>query len=184
MYLLYRKSISITQEIEFSGKVESVTVWHKSVVPLIFWFDVINGQFVDPVKVKTLSFLIGVMAYTQYMSSPANMGDIYSAVRLDFHTILVPGSSYVLVWHLALKNCLILCLHREVCDTLVDLQLFLYTARKTDVQNAENTTCRGLQTSGEVWWLERAELDAVRWWCVRIIWFKKRVQVLYVRIIW
>lgn len=67
MYLLYGESISITQEIEFSRKVESMTIRHKSVVPLIFWFDVINGQFVDPVKVKTFSFLIGVMAYTQYI---------------------------------------------------------------------------------------------------------------------
>lgn len=102
------------------------------------------------------------------------MGDICSAVRLDFYTILVPGSSYALVWHFALKNCLILCLHREVRDTLVDLQFFLWTVRKTEAQKAESTTCRGLQTSGEVWWLERAELDAVRWRCVRIIWLKKK----------
>lgn len=43
-----RKNINITQEIEFGRKVESVAVWHKSVVSLILWFDLINGQFVDP----------------------------------------------------------------------------------------------------------------------------------------
>lgn len=77
-----------------------MTIWHKSVVPLIFWFDVIDGQFVDPVKVKTFSFLIGVGSIfntSLSQSSPANMGDIYSAVGLDFYTILVPGSSYVLI---------------------------------------------------------------------------------------
>lgn len=42
------KTINITQEIEFSRKVESVAIWHKSVVSLILWVDVINGQFVVP----------------------------------------------------------------------------------------------------------------------------------------
>lgn len=43
---------NITQEIELGRKVESVAIWHKSVVPLIHWFDIINGQFVDPKSVK------------------------------------------------------------------------------------------------------------------------------------
>lgn len=77
------------------------------------------------------------------MSAPANMGDIYSGVRLDFYTILVPGSSNVLIRHLTLKHGLILCLHCEVCDALVDLQFFLYTVRETEVQITET-----LQASG------------------------------------
>lgn len=40
----------ITQEVEFGRKVESVAIWHKSVVTLVLWFDVIDGQFVDPSK--------------------------------------------------------------------------------------------------------------------------------------
>lgn len=40
----------ITQEVEFGRKVESVAIWHKSVVALILWFNVIDGQFVDPTK--------------------------------------------------------------------------------------------------------------------------------------
>lgn len=38
----------ITQEVELGRKIESVAIWHKSVVALILWFDVIDGQFVDP----------------------------------------------------------------------------------------------------------------------------------------
>lgn len=49
------KSISITQEIEFSRKVESVAIWHKRVVSLVLWFDLINSQFVVPKKVKNVS---------------------------------------------------------------------------------------------------------------------------------
>lgn len=39
-----------TQEVEFGRKVESVAIWHKIVVALVLWFDVIDGQFVDPTK--------------------------------------------------------------------------------------------------------------------------------------
>lgn len=48
--VLSRKRTAITQEIEFGRKVESVAIWHKRVVPLILWFDFINGQFVVPKK--------------------------------------------------------------------------------------------------------------------------------------
>lgn len=120
-----------------------MAIWHKSVVSLIFWFDIINGQFVDPTKVKILSLRNGVMVYICSIfkacvstSSPANVGDIYSVVRLDFCTILVPGSSHVLIRHLTLKNRLILCLDCEVCDALVDLQFFLYTVRKAETVEA------------------------------------------------
>lgn len=46
--------LNITQEIEFGRKVESMAIWYKSIVPLILWFDIINGQFVDPKSVKKL----------------------------------------------------------------------------------------------------------------------------------
>lgn len=59
------------------------------------------------------------------------MSDVYPSVRFDFCTVLVPGSSDVLVRHLAFKDCLILCFHSEVSDVLVDLQLFFYSVRKT-----------------------------------------------------
>lgn len=39
-----------TQEVEFGRKVESVAIWHKIVVALVLWFDVIDGQFVDPTE--------------------------------------------------------------------------------------------------------------------------------------
>lgn len=41
---------AITQEAEFGRKVESVAIWHKSVVALVLWFNVIDGQFVDPTR--------------------------------------------------------------------------------------------------------------------------------------
>lgn len=41
---------AITQEVEFGRKVESVAIWHKSVVALVLWFNVVDGQFVDPTK--------------------------------------------------------------------------------------------------------------------------------------
>ncbi len=59
------------------------------------------------------------------------MRDIYSGVGLDFYAILVPGSPHVLIRHLALKNSLILCLHCEVRDALVNLQFFLYSQTNT-----------------------------------------------------
>lgn len=49
--------INITQKIKFSRKVESVAIGHKSVVPLILWFDIINGQFVDPKRVKLTGYI-------------------------------------------------------------------------------------------------------------------------------
>lgn len=64
------------------------------------------------------------------------MRDIYPGVGLDLHTILEPGSPHVLIRHLALENRLVLRLHREVCDALVDLQLFLCTGRQTQAQSA------------------------------------------------
>lgn len=48
------KSKSVTQEIEFGGEVESMSIRHKGVVSLILRFDVINGQLVDSKEVKTL----------------------------------------------------------------------------------------------------------------------------------
>lgn len=78
------------------------------------------------------------------------MCDIYSGIRLDFYTILEPGSLHGLVRHLALEDRLVLCLHREVCNALVDLQFFLYTCRKTQAQSAGERNRRGLQTSDEV----------------------------------
>lgn len=133
-----KKIKNITQEIEFGRKVESVAIWHKSVVPLILWFDIINGQFVDPKRVKKLTVYIMVLWDTRNIfntcvrvSSPANMCDIYSGIWLDFYTVLVPGSSHVLIGHLTLENCLILRLHCEVCNALVNLQSFLCTVRKT-----------------------------------------------------
>lgn len=74
-------------------------------------------------------------------ASPANMSDIYSGTRLDFYAVLVPGSPHVLIGHLALKQCLILRLHREVCDALVDLQVFLCTVEKTKQKNT-GSECR------------------------------------------
>lgn len=59
------------------------------------------------------------------------MCDIYSGVRFDFYAVLVPGPPHVLIRHLALENRLVLSLHCEVRDALVDLQLFLYSGRKT-----------------------------------------------------
>lgn len=70
------------------------------------------------------------------------MCDIYSGIGLDFYSVLVPGSSHVLIRHLTLKNGLILCLHCEVCNALVDLQFFLYTVRKTQAQSADNGNYR------------------------------------------
>lgn len=65
------------------------------------------------------------------------MSDVYPSVRFDFCTVLVPGSSDVLVRHLAFKECLILCFHSEVGDALVDLQLFFYPVRKTEDQRKQ-----------------------------------------------
>lgn len=67
-------------------------------------------------------------------SSPADMSDVYPSVRFDFCAVLVPGSSDVLVRHLAFKERLILCFHSEVGNALVDLQLFFYQFRKTEDQ--------------------------------------------------
>lgn len=64
------------------------------------------------------------------------MGDIYSAVRLDLYTVLVPRSSHVLIRHLTLEHGLVLCLHCEVSDALVDLQFFLCTSGKTESREA------------------------------------------------
>lgn len=58
------------------------------------------------------------------------MSDVYPSVGLDLGAVLVPGSPDVLVRHLALKERLVLGLHREVGDALVDLQLFFYTSRR------------------------------------------------------
>lgn len=65
------------------------------------------------------------------------MSDVYPSIRLDFCTVLVPGSSDVLVRHLAFKERLILCFHSEVGDALVDLQLFFYTVRKMEEQRKQ-----------------------------------------------
>lgn len=62
------------------------------------------------------------------------MCDIYPGIRLDLYTVLIPGSPHVLIGHLTLENRLILRLHCEVGDALVDLQLFLYTVKKTRAQ--------------------------------------------------
>lgn len=80
------------------------------------------------------------------------MCDVYSGVRFDFYTVLVPGSLHVLIRHLTLKDRLILRLHCEVGDALVDLQLFLCTVRQTQTltQSADNGNSRGLQTQAEV----------------------------------
>lgn len=69
--------------------------------------------------------------------SPANVSDVYPGVRFDFCTVLVPGSPDVLVRHLALKERLILGLHREVGDALVDLQLLFYTVETTEDRRKE-----------------------------------------------
>lgn len=129
----------ITQEVKFGGKVESVAVWHKSVVALILRFDIINGQFVDPDKISKSSVYdvpvldqqISRSTMCVIVSSPANVRDIYSAIMLDLDAILEPGAPHVLVRHFALKNGLVLRLHGEVGDTLVDLKFLLCTVRKT-----------------------------------------------------
>lgn len=54
--------LGFTQEIEFGRKIESVAIWYKIVVALILWFDVINGQFVDPKIRVSQSLLHGVHA--------------------------------------------------------------------------------------------------------------------------
>lgn len=70
-------------------------------------------------------------------SSPADMSDVYPSVGFDDCAVLVPGSSDVLVRHLAFKECLILCFHSEVGDVLVDLQLFFYPVRKMEDQEQQ-----------------------------------------------
>lgn len=40
-----------------------MAIWYKSVVALILWFHIINGQFVDPKKVEMFSKLHGVMGH-------------------------------------------------------------------------------------------------------------------------
>lgn len=67
-----------------------------------------------------------INASVTHVSLPANMCDIYSGIGLDFYTVLVPGPPHGLIRHLTLKHRLILRLHREVCNALVDLQVFLY----------------------------------------------------------
>lgn len=68
------------------------------------------------------------------------MRNIDSAVSLDLHAILVPCSSHVLVRHLALEHGLILGLHREVGDALVDLQFFLCTSRGSGNRAEQKST--------------------------------------------
>lgn len=107
-----------------------MAIWHKSVISLILWFDFIYGQFVVPSMVK--KGLISVHACDTCSifnacakaSSPANMCDVDSGVLLDFCTVLVPGSSHSLVRHLTLEHRLVLRLHCEVGNALVDLQVF------------------------------------------------------------
>lgn len=97
---LKSNSVNITQEVEFGRKVERMANWHKSVVSLILWFDVIDGQLVDPESFQNFSSrdrIHAVYLTRVKVSSPANMCDIYSGIRLDFYTILVPGSPHALI---------------------------------------------------------------------------------------
>lgn len=50
--LFLKKGQCFTQEVEFGRKVESITIWYKSVVALVLWFDLINGQFMVPKEKK------------------------------------------------------------------------------------------------------------------------------------
>lgn len=72
------KSISIvTQEIEFGREVESVALWYKRVVSLILWFDIINGQFVDPGKaqnVKKINTVVCHWLYSKTCFKPESRG--------------------------------------------------------------------------------------------------------------
>lgn len=81
------------------------------------------------------------------------MCDIYSGVRLDFYAVLVPGPPHVLIRHLALENRLILRLHCEVCDALVDLQLFLYTGRKTRLRVQIMKTLEACRLRRRCYWM-------------------------------
>lgn len=90
------------------------------------------GKEKYPVYTLACSVLVPVS-----QCSPANVSDVYPRVRFDFCTVLVPGSPDVLFRHLALKESLILGLHREVGDALVDLQLLLYTVRTMEDRGKE-----------------------------------------------
>lgn len=48
-----------TQEVQFGREVKSVAIRHEGVVPLVFWFDVINSQFVDPAWATSSLFNMG-----------------------------------------------------------------------------------------------------------------------------
>lgn len=71
------------------------------------------------------------------------MSDVDPSVRFDLCTVLVPGSSDVLVRHLTFEDGLILCFHSEVGDALVDLQLFFYPVRKTEDQTKQTGMLEG-----------------------------------------
>lgn len=63
------------------------------------------------------------------------MCDIYSGIGLDFHTVLKPSSSHVLVRNFTFENGLILGLYREVCNALVHLQLFFLKKKQKNQTN-------------------------------------------------
>lgn len=63
------------------------------------------------------------------------MCDIYSGIGLDFHTVLKPSSSHVLVRNFTFENGLILGLYREVCNALVHLQLFFLKKKQKTQTN-------------------------------------------------
>lgn len=83
------KSINFTQEIEFGRQVESIAIRYKCVVALILWFDIINGQFVDPKKVKSLPH--GVMGSWDMMQ------DIWRMCK----SVLTCRYVWYLLWHRA-----------------------------------------------------------------------------------
>ena len=92
------------QEVELGREGQGIAIRHKCVVSFILRVDIINHQLVTPPHVGD--------------------GDPLAGPHLD--PILVPLARDLLIRHLTLEHRLFRGLHRQICNALQDLQLFLF----------------------------------------------------------